>query len=508
VKKIFDYSEYKASENEITNIKRRGNKFIKYDYFDNTVRFLNEQKEMIVFVDSTKEDFFMDYFIEQSDKQHGREPLVLSEFGKKAEEEYRSESKAENERYLEMYKEKYYIDFDTRRYHLNPYAQNDELPDILNNFLCGCAIYMRCGDGILDFIYADFEKVYDELMGRAEVVELLKELGKVKRDEKPDAVVEQELGKQKILNKVDEIVEIYHRYVSTIISTKDLCNVSLYSAICPPVFLLENEEYIATKEYYQYLKGLQKEYLEMIEFCFDEEFYPDALGDMYPHERFSVYLAVHDKAPTFTRSEQFTPDSDYIIGEKMPYGLPEDEIDKRMKKFKAKKDAFYNLAEDYGADSEKVHYKAMMPDFITAEYRASTVEDLLELEFTKMLEMDIRFRKCKWCGKYFLLKGNYDTVFCDRIPEGKTQSCQKLGALANYKEKNKDNVAKRIYDLYYKRYSARANVNQIKPDAFKKWKYQAITKRDDCVDGKITHQEYDAWNFECFPNRPSSRYFK
>ena len=101
MKKIFDYSEYDASGNELVRIKRRGNKFIKYDYFDNTVRVSNEKKAMAIYVDSTKEDYFMEYFIEQSNKQHGIKPIVLSEAGKKEEEEYINESKAENEKYLE-----------------------------------------------------------------------------------------------------------------------------------------------------------------------------------------------------------------------------------------------------------------------------------------------------------------------------------------------------------------------------------------------------------------------
>ena len=504
MKKIFDYSEYDASGNELVRIKRRGNKFIKYDYFDNTVRFSNEHKGMVVYVDSTKEDYFMMDSIEQSDKQHGRKPIVISEAGKKEEEEYKNECKAENEAYLELYQKKYYVDFNTRRYHLNPYRENGEFPDILNNFLCGCAVHLRCGDGILDFIYADFENTYEEVLGKAYVAELLKEAGKIHRGESSDDA-KSEPRKQKILNKVDEIVEIYHRYVSTIISTKALCNTSLYSAICPPVFLIENEDYTAIREYYHYLTGLQKEYLEMIEFCYDEEFYPEALGDMYPHERFHIYLYLHGKSPTFDRKEMFSPESDFITGDKMPYGLPEDEIEKRMKFFEKKKEAFYKLAEDYNMNPQNVHNIAVLPDFITTQYSAESIEDLLELEFTKMLEMDIRFRKCKRCGKYFLMKGNYDTVYCDRVEEGKTQSCQKLAALENYKLKNANNEAKKVYDKYYKRYHARVNVRQIKEQEFNQWRYKAITMRDDCNDGKISLQEYIDWNEAYFPNRTKKK---
>ncbi|MBQ2062566.1 MAG: hypothetical protein II458_07810 [Oscillospiraceae bacterium] len=40
---------------------------------------------------------------------------------------------------------------------------------------------------------------------------------------------------------------------------------------------------------------------------------------------------------------------------------------------------------------------------------------------------------------------------------------------------------------------------------FKKWKYQALIKRDECADGKISVEEYDAWLEASFPNRRKSK---
>ena len=64
-----------------------------------------------------------------------------------------------------------------------------------------------------------------------------------------------------------------------------------------------------------------------------------------------------------------------------------------------------------------------------------------------------------------------------------------------------ENKALPIYRKYYRRYSARVKVNQIKQPDFKKWKYAALTKRDDCSNGKITVEEYIDWNEAYFPNR-------
>ena len=54
-----------------------------------------------------------------------------------------------------------------------------------------------------------------------------------------------------------------------------------------------------------------------------------------------------------------------------------------------------------------------------------------------------------------------------------------------------------------KHYASRLRVHQLKEDEFNKWRYQAITKRDECNDGKITPEEYIEWMEAYFPNRKS-----
>ena len=76
-----------------------------------------------------------------------------------------------------------------------------------------------------------------------------------------------------------------------------------------------------------------------------------------------------------------------------------------------------------------------------------------------------------------------------------------LAAQENYKKKTEGNEAVALYHKYYKRYAARVKVRQIKESDFKKWKYEAIVKRDECSAGKITSTEFTEWLERCFPNR-------
>ena len=146
-----------------------------------------------------------------------------------------------------------------------------------------------------------------------------------------------------------------------------------------------------------------------------------------------------------------------------------------------------------------IHYH--VPKFMAVEYSVSTIHDMLELEFTKMLEYGTRLHKCKICGRYFIVKGNYVSDFCNRIREGQTRTCQQIGAQKKYDEKLQTNEAVALVRKYYKRYYARTKVNQIKPDAFKKWNYKAVEMRDKCETGEITAAEFEEWLYNSFRNR-------
>ena len=131
----------------------------------------------------------------------------------------------------------------------------------------------------------------------------------------------------------------------------------------------------------------------------------------------------------------------------------------------------------------------------------NSLEQALEFEIIQLLKKEVGFRRCKRCGRFFVMKGNYDTNYCNRIAEGETKNCQELAAQDNYKKKIADNAAYPLYSRYYKRYAARVKVRQIKETEFKRWKYEALTKRDECANGAITAEEYEAWLEGCFPNR-------
>ena len=499
-----DYSEYQYTEYDRYRSIRENRAGIRFDLFYNTVRFYPEEKYFRIHVDPGYEYYTMQ---ENLDAFEAEEEIRTGHSIGKASDE-------ENEEYVQMrmdddkknadlimrFSENYVIDREVadqdRSYF---YSENpDAIVEPLINVYSGSYVTLNYGEGILDFIYTDFSTplqmplmIYGELTAAAERARAV--IGEKPKEHQPE----------KVYNRLQEMVDEFWEYSGTFTSIKDIAYASLYSAICPPVF---EEEFLIHKHllrYQKYLSALQQEYLDLIEFCYDESLYPDALGKLQPAERFCLHRR-HNNLPAFAkRTETMNFSVRSMGGDTMPYGCSKEELVSRLGAKTELTADHAALAEKFGVTPGQIAAEIQVPHFMNIQYEFRTIEDILELEFTKMLEANVRFRKCRRCGKYFIMKGNYDVNYCDRVAEGEKRSCQEIAAAEKYKSKVADNPAVHIYNRYYKRYAARVKVNQIKEADFKKWKYQAITLRDDCSAGKITADEYTRWMEDSFPNRKS-----
>lgn len=496
-----DYSEYQLTEYDKYRLRRSNSKDVRLDYFSNTVGFIPAEKRFVVTVDSFNElnamQTYIDEYYAEKAKREGKPAPEETEDD--PEDEFLKEEREEKRKRLaEMQKRYDFIDSDIPE-QIKPSWNG---PAIINVF-SGERIKLNYGEGILDFIYADFRTPLKEEYEKIQLIEMLREFGKTLELDLPTTeTVTPAQTNNKVYNKNQEIVETFFAYTSTFSMLESVLYASLYSAICPPVFM---DERMIDREklrwYERYIMALQKEYLEMIEFCYDEDFHPEVLGNLFPSERLYLYRLGKGLPTTFERKEKLVLSKHVLGGHKMPYGLTKQELIEMFSTMRSEP------TEEETAFAEKYHipgsaeFQIGSHTFLSLHYEARTIEDMLELEFTKMLEQDVRFRKCKRCGRYFIMKGKYDTNYCDRIADGETRNCQELAALENYKARIAGNQAIPLYNKYYKRYAARVRVRQLKEEEFKRWKYQALQKRDECSDGKITVEEFEAWLEASFPNR-------
>lgn len=496
-----DYSEYKHTNYEKYNISRQSNSYVYYDFFINFASFDPDSKLFSIKVDRVNEDLSMkeaiDEFEELERSLREVRPDILSDEDIADYEQSRVEGLEKNKALREHFSAKYNIDWDESDEYFQDLMDEYEIEkeEPLHNVLSGTVINLQIGEGILDFIYADFKTPFKESYG---FVSAFDNFIKNSEDKRRFEINEKS---EKIYNCNQENVEMFFRYTDRKLFIENIANASLYSAICPPVFLKENLPVEGLTWYYNYLITLQNEYKELIEFCFDEDFYPEVMEKIKPAERYYLYKIIHNQPLTIQREEYFSYSRSNPKGKILPIHLSQADFLSRVMNEYEPTEQHKEFQKKYNLSDAVMEVFCRFPIFPNTSYKFRNIRKALELEFTKMLEQDIRFRKCKRCGKYFIMKGNYNTNYCDRIAEGETRNCQDIMALENYKKKTADNAAIKIYNKYYKRYSARVKAHTVLEDDFKKWKYEAMTKRNECMDGKLTEEDFITWMESCFPNR-------
>lgn len=352
------------------------------------------------------------------------------------------------------------------------------------NIFCDSTIKLDLAEGLFDFIYADFKTPLDYLLSIYEPIS-------------DDEIFRTET--HKVYNKSQKNSELILDYAKTFAMLKPLLYASIYSGICPPRFDFDNDFIEQLKWFGNYLIRLQKEYIEKIQFCFDNDYYPEMFLCSYPSARYFLYKVIKGIPRRTERTEEmyldFPKDS---YGEKI-YKNREYVSKARMLRDLKKED--YDFLKDSELEIRDVYGFLRFNLFVNETYMFSKIDELLELEFTKMLSSNIKIKKCKRCGKYFRVKGKYPTECCSRIAEGEGRLCREIASAEKYKAKMADNQALQIYNKYYKRYMARVKVKQIKEEKFLDWQYESLSMRDACERDWITVEEYIDFNESFFPNR-------
>lgn len=238
------------------------------------------------------------------------------------------------------------------------------------------------------------------------------------------------------------------------------------------------------------LEILQAEFLDLLQFCCDADYEPEVLGDLTAADRYALWSQIHDRSTETVHAEVI------CTGPIQVQCFPE-------------KGAFrLSSAQQSFALRHGLHQAAMVnairhTQVIQHAHLCSSLEEMLRLEFTRLLEENVQTRRCRRCGRYFLVKGNYPSLYCTRIAEGRTQTCQQLAAASTFHSKLKDNDGDNawgVYSKYYKRYYARIKRGALTATEFKQWQEDAARMRDRCLDGKMTLDEYRNWLDRYFQN--------
>lgn len=130
-------------------------------------------------------------------------------------------------------------------------------------------------------------------------------------------------------------------------------------------------------------------------------------------------------------------------------------------------------------------------DLIIEEgYAVQTARDIAMLELSRMVMLNMRVRRCAFCGKLFSPTGKHNARFCNNIPAGHTESCQVLGSRRAYAEKMRETSADAEYRKIYKRLHQRKQKGAMTEQAFYEWQGNAQYWLQKCRDGELTLSEF------------------
>lgn len=129
---------------------------------------------------------------------------------------------------------------------------------------------------------------------------------------------------------------------------------------------------------------------------------------------------------------------------------------------------------------------------IHEEYKITDLYQLLFLEILKMIETNTIIRKCKHCGRYFIVT-NLNMRYCFRIAEGEEKACNIIGSKNTFDNKLETDYLLKLYNRAYKTHYARINDDTFTKDAFSKWKKEAKVKLGEARAGILESSKFEKW---------------
>ena len=123
----------------------------------------------------------------------------------------------------------------------------------------------------------------------------------------------------------------------------------------------------------------------------------------------------------------------------------------------------------------------------------NTIDDVLRYELMQMLTQGIEYKVCKNCGKLFVPSGRSDSLYCDRLMPGQEKPCNLIGANLIAKKKLDENPALKLYRSAYQRLNKRVEYEYMTKEDFEIWKVPALEKREQCINGVLSFDAYEAW---------------
>ena len=143
---------------------------------------------------------------------------------------------------------------------------------------------------------------------------------------------------------------------------------------------------------------------------------------------------------------------------------------------------------------EQMNAERPPQEFFTTEVISSeNPEDIVNFMLVRYMQENLQMKPCKYCGRYFATKRAYKTDYCDRPIVGSTKTCREAGSLRLYEKRKLEDPAIKEYKRSYKAHNARIRYGLMTKEEFADWSREAREKRDLCVAGKLSLEDFVSW---------------
>jgi len=126
-------------------------------------------------------------------------------------------------------------------------------------------------------------------------------------------------------------------------------------------------------------------------------------------------------------------------------------------------------------------YEQVEPGVFTEVLYPNSMEEIAEFFVRECIRRELRFRRCKSCGKFFALTGYANTEYCDRLFGDSSKTCKEAGAVRLYRTKVTADPVIQAYNKAYKKRFAWIKYKKITKEAFYEWSELARAERDKCL---------------------------
>lgn len=133
------------------------------------------------------------------------------------------------------------------------------------------------------------------------------------------------------------------------------------------------------------------------------------------------------------------------------------------------------------------------PSVFTEVLYANRIDDLFNYYLRTCILHEYPARRCKNCGRWFILTGHQGLEYCSRPFDEKGHTCRDVGAGLSWERKSREDKPFMAYRKEYKKRFARIKAGRITNEEFLAWGERARSKKQECDAGTLSLDEFREW---------------